>query len=79
MSVVPNLLLVVPLLCGAQGPTIRVQMIDNGDFREAPASPDGSSPPRLPWWTIEGAPPEVVERTRSRYVEAYELLTGERW
>ncbi|WP_127479559.1 phosphoribosylaminoimidazolesuccinocarboxamide synthase [Nocardioides pantholopis] len=24
-------------------------------------------------------PPEVVERTRSRYVEAYELLTGERF
>ena len=29
----------------------------------------GTSPPPLP--------PEVVERTRSRYVEAYELLTGE--
>jgi phosphoribosylaminoimidazole-succinocarboxamide synthase len=31
----------------------------------------GEAPPPLP--------PEVVERTRSRYVEAYELLTGERW
>jgi phosphoribosylaminoimidazole-succinocarboxamide synthase len=31
----------------------------------------GEPPPPLP--------PEVVERTRSRYVEAYELLTGERW
>ncbi|CAI9412450.1 phosphoribosylaminoimidazolesuccinocarboxamide synthase [Nocardioides sp. T2.26MG-1] len=31
----------------------------------------GDAPPPLP--------PEVVERTRSRYVEAYELLTGERW
>ena len=29
----------------------------------------GEAPPPLP--------PEVVERTRSRYVEAYELLTGE--
>ncbi|MEZ0579883.1 phosphoribosylaminoimidazolesuccinocarboxamide synthase [Nocardioides sp. MH1] len=29
----------------------------------------GESPPPLP--------PEVIERTRSRYVEAYELLTGE--
>jgi phosphoribosylaminoimidazole-succinocarboxamide synthase len=29
----------------------------------------GNPPPPLP--------PEVVERTRSRYVEAYELLTGE--
>src|SRR3954452_20749225 len=31
----------------------------------------GDAPPPLP--------PEVVERTRSRYVEAYELLTGERF
>jgi phosphoribosylaminoimidazole-succinocarboxamide synthase len=31
----------------------------------------GEAPPPLP--------PEVVERTRSRYVEAYELLTGEQW
>jgi phosphoribosylaminoimidazole-succinocarboxamide synthase len=31
----------------------------------------GEPPPPLP--------PEVVERTRSRYVEAYELLTGETW
>jgi phosphoribosylaminoimidazole-succinocarboxamide synthase len=31
----------------------------------------GEAPPPLP--------PEVVERTRSRYLEAYELLTGERW
>ncbi len=31
----------------------------------------GEPPPPLP--------PEVVERTRTRYLEAYELLTGERW
>ncbi|MDN4160759.1 phosphoribosylaminoimidazolesuccinocarboxamide synthase [Nocardioides abyssi] len=31
----------------------------------------GEAPPPLP--------PEVVERTRARYVEAYERLTGERW
>jgi phosphoribosylaminoimidazole-succinocarboxamide synthase len=31
----------------------------------------GEAPPPLP--------PAVVERTRSRYVEAYELLTGETW
>jgi phosphoribosylaminoimidazole-succinocarboxamide synthase len=31
----------------------------------------GAAPPPLP--------PEVVERTRARYVEAYELLTGERF
>jgi len=31
----------------------------------------GAPPPPLP--------PAVVERTRSRYVEAYELLTGQRW
>ena len=31
----------------------------------------GEAPPPLP--------AEVVERTRSRYVEAYELLTGQRW
>ena len=31
----------------------------------------GEAPPPLP--------AEVVERTRSRYIEAYELLTGERW
>ena len=31
----------------------------------------GAQPPALP--------PEVVERTRARYVEAYELLTGERF
>ena len=31
----------------------------------------GAAPPPLP--------PAVVERTRSRYVEAYELLTGQRW
>jgi phosphoribosylaminoimidazole-succinocarboxamide synthase len=31
----------------------------------------GEAPPRLP--------DEVVERTRARYVEAYERLTGERF
>ena len=31
----------------------------------------GEAPPPLP--------PEVVERTRARYLEAYELLTGQRW
>ncbi|WP_170219479.1 phosphoribosylaminoimidazolesuccinocarboxamide synthase [Nocardioides litoris] len=31
----------------------------------------GEAPPPVP--------PEVVDRTRARYVEAYELLTGERW
>ena len=31
----------------------------------------GSAPPALP--------PEVVDRTRARYVEAFELLTGERF
>ncbi len=31
----------------------------------------GEAPPPLP--------DEVVERTRARYVEAYELLTGESW
>ncbi|MEJ7831988.1 MAG: phosphoribosylaminoimidazolesuccinocarboxamide synthase [Nocardioides sp.] len=31
----------------------------------------GEPPPPLP--------PEVVERTRARYLEAYELLTGEHW
>jgi phosphoribosylaminoimidazole-succinocarboxamide synthase len=31
----------------------------------------GQAPPPLP--------PEVVERTRSRYVEAYEMLTGEKF
>ncbi|GAA2138806.1 phosphoribosylaminoimidazolesuccinocarboxamide synthase [Nocardioides koreensis] len=31
----------------------------------------GGPPPALP--------PEVVERTRARYVEAYELLTGQAW
>lgn len=31
----------------------------------------GEAPPPLP--------AEVVERTRSRYIQAYELLTGERW
>ncbi|GAA1128062.1 phosphoribosylaminoimidazolesuccinocarboxamide synthase [Nocardioides aquiterrae] len=31
----------------------------------------GEAPPPLP--------PEVVARTRARYLEAYELLTGERW
>ncbi|WP_445321660.1 phosphoribosylaminoimidazolesuccinocarboxamide synthase [Nocardioides sp. GXZ039] len=31
----------------------------------------GEAPPALP--------PEVVERTRARYIDAYELLTGQRW
>jgi phosphoribosylaminoimidazole-succinocarboxamide synthase len=31
----------------------------------------GEAPPPLP--------PEVVERTRARYVEAFELLTGKKW
>jgi phosphoribosylaminoimidazole-succinocarboxamide synthase len=31
----------------------------------------GEAPPPLP--------PEVVERTRARYLEAYELLTGDQW
>ena len=40
--------------------------------------------PESGWDRSTGAPPpplpaEVVERTRSRYVEAYELLTGRRW
>ncbi len=43
------------------------------DWLLSPASgwdrASGDAPPPLP--------PEVVERTRSRYVEAYELLTGE--
>ena len=46
-------------------------------FRDPP-------PPESGWDRASGeAPPplpaEVVERTRARYVEAYELLTGERW
>ena len=37
---------------------------------------------RYGWDRASGEPPpplpaEVVERTRSRYIEAYELLTGE--
>ena len=47
---------------GAQEPTREVQLLDNGDFREAPASPDTRTSPRLPWWVVEGAPPRVVER-----------------
>ncbi len=40
--------------------------------------------PESGWDRVSGEPPpplppEVVERTRSRYVQAYELLTGERW
>jgi phosphoribosylaminoimidazole-succinocarboxamide synthase len=40
--------------------------------------------PESGWDRSSGAPPpalpaEVVERTRSRYIEAYELLTGQRW
>ncbi len=40
--------------------------------------------PASGWDRASGGPPpplpaEVVERTRSRYLEAYELLTGERW
>ncbi len=40
--------------------------------------------PESGWDRASGEPPpplpaEVVERTRRRYVEAYELLTGERW
>ncbi len=40
--------------------------------------------PESGWDRASGEPPpplpaEVVERTRSRYLEAYELLTGERW
>ena len=31
----------------------------------------GDAPPALP--------AEVIERTRTRYIRAYELLTGERW
>jgi phosphoribosylaminoimidazole-succinocarboxamide synthase len=31
----------------------------------------GQAPPPLP--------SDVIEHTRNRYVEAYELLTGERW
>lgn len=57
------LLPVVLLLSGAQEPTLPVQLIDNGDFREAPASPDGREGARLPWWQIEGGPPKIVERT----------------
>jgi hypothetical protein len=58
-------LVLLPLaagLLGAQAPTRRVQLLDNGDFRESLASPDGHSPARLPWWSVEGAPPKVVER-----------------
>ena len=40
--------------------------------------------PESGWDRTSGEPPpplpdEVVERTRARYVEAYELLTGERF
>ena len=45
------------------------------DWLTSPASgwdrSSGEAPPPLP--------PEVVERTRDRYVEVYELLTGERF
>ncbi|MDN4173496.1 phosphoribosylaminoimidazolesuccinocarboxamide synthase [Nocardioides sp. SOB77] len=45
------------------------------DWLTSPASgwdkASGAAPPPLP--------PEVVERTRSKYVEAYERLTGETW
>ncbi|MFN0007572.1 MAG: hypothetical protein ACKVXR_06650 [Planctomycetota bacterium] len=58
----PMLLPVVLLLCAAQEPTLRVQLIDNGDFREAPAAPDGREAARLPWWQLEGGSPQVVER-----------------
>ena len=40
--------------------------------------------PASGWDRSSGAPPpplpeEVVDRTRAKYIEAYELLTGESW
>jgi phosphoribosylaminoimidazole-succinocarboxamide synthase len=43
---------------------------------------DWASDPALGWDKIAPGPeipPEVVEATRARYVEAYERLTGKRW
>jgi phosphoribosylaminoimidazole-succinocarboxamide synthase len=43
---------------------------------------DWASDPKLGWdKTAPGPeiPPEIVEATRARYVEAYERLTGRRW
>jgi len=68
MSAVTNLFLLVPLLLSAQEPTIRIQLIDNGDFREAPTPPDDRTPPKLPWWAVDGAPPKVVERGGEKWL-----------
>ncbi len=58
---------------GRAQPSYDKQMVR--DWALSPASgwdrASGEPPPPLP--------PEIVERTRARYVEAYELLTGERW
>ena len=58
---------------GQQQPSYDKQIVRN--WALSPASgwdrASGEPPPPLP--------AEVVERTRARYLEAYELLTGERW
>lgn len=58
---------------GRQQPSYDKQIVRNWLLSEASGwdKASGEAPPPLP--------PEVVERTRARYIEAYELLTGQRF
>ena len=69
----------VPLLAGrrvAAGPHAAV--VRQADRAQLGALARVRLGPRRPARPPPPLPPEVVERTRSRYVEAYELLTGQR-
>jgi hypothetical protein len=62
----------------AQDPTtvvLRIPLIDNGDFRLAPAPPGPGEEPRLPWWIVEGGAPRTVEEDGSTWLV---LAPGER-
>ena len=70
----------LPLLAGrrvAAGP--RAAVVRQADRAQLAALARVRLGPRVGRGRRRRCPPEVVERTRTRYLEAYELLTGESW
>ena len=61
---------------GARPRPAVVRQADRARLAALRRSPAGTAPRATPPPPL---PDEVVERTRARYVEAYELLTGRSW
>lgn len=61
------------------GPTLGIDVLDNGDFEEASTRPDPQGRPRIPWWRTEAGSPRV-ERSEdgARLVTAAEERISQR-